>query len=173
MEKKLDPGSETNIQDNFSDSLETVFVLKILKFCDADPDLDLFDPGSGMEKFGSGIWYKHPGSAALIILCRGFAYFHMNYFNLLKNLISVTPIDQSHRLLINSRDFLSPFFHSQFCIFCFVTLLRGFSYTFYGFQYFILLSINKWKIFFSRFFYVFFFSSQFYILCNVSYYFMV
>jgi hypothetical protein len=27
---------------------------------------DLDDPGSGMEKFGSGIRHKHPGSATLI-----------------------------------------------------------------------------------------------------------
>jgi len=26
---------------------------------------DLLDPGSGMEKFGSGIWVKNPGSATL------------------------------------------------------------------------------------------------------------
>jgi hypothetical protein len=26
---------------------------------------DLFDPGSGMEKFGSGIEYKHPESTTL------------------------------------------------------------------------------------------------------------
>jgi hypothetical protein len=28
---------------------------------------EVFDPGSGMEKFGSGIWYKHPGSATLLV----------------------------------------------------------------------------------------------------------
>jgi hypothetical protein len=39
MEKKF--GSGMNITDNFSESLETVFMaeLKILKFFDADPDL--------------------------------------------------------------------------------------------------------------------------------------
>jgi hypothetical protein len=26
---------------------------------------DLFDPGSGMKKFGSGIQYKHPRSTSL------------------------------------------------------------------------------------------------------------
>jgi hypothetical protein len=26
-----------------------------------------FDPGTGMEKFGSGIWYKHPRSVTLFI----------------------------------------------------------------------------------------------------------
>jgi hypothetical protein len=33
---------------------------QILKFFDAD-----LDPGSEMEKFGSGIRYKHPGYATL------------------------------------------------------------------------------------------------------------
>jgi hypothetical protein len=28
-------------------------------------DVKNLDPGSGMEKFGSGIWDKHPGSATL------------------------------------------------------------------------------------------------------------
>jgi hypothetical protein len=28
-------------------------------------DPESFGPGSGMEKFGSGIWDKHPGSATL------------------------------------------------------------------------------------------------------------
>jgi hypothetical protein len=37
--------------------------LKILKFFDADPD-----PGSAMEKFGSGIRDKHPGSATLVFV---------------------------------------------------------------------------------------------------------
>jgi hypothetical protein len=60
-----------NIPDNFSESFETVFGLKILKFVDADLDpgfgiLLTLDLGSGMEKFGSGIWYKHPGSATLL-----------------------------------------------------------------------------------------------------------
>jgi hypothetical protein len=51
-----------NILANFSESLETVLELKIkiLKFFDADPDLGsrnylTLNPGSGMEKFGSGI----------------------------------------------------------------------------------------------------------------------
>jgi hypothetical protein len=38
--------------------LRNLFWVKILKSFDADP-------GSGMEKFGSGIRYKHPGSATL------------------------------------------------------------------------------------------------------------
>ncbi len=48
------------------------FRIKIFKFVDADPDLgsgirDLVNPGSGtgMEKVGSGIRDKHPGSATL------------------------------------------------------------------------------------------------------------
>jgi hypothetical protein len=44
---------------------------KILKFFDADPDLgsEIFltlDPGSRMEKIGSRIGDKHPGSATLL-----------------------------------------------------------------------------------------------------------
>jgi hypothetical protein len=51
-----------NIPDHISESLETIFWLKILKFFDADPDpgsgiRNLFDhgSGSGMANFGSGI----------------------------------------------------------------------------------------------------------------------
>jgi hypothetical protein len=71
-----------NITDNFSESLQSVLGLKILKFLDAELDpgsriRNLFDPGSGirMEKFVSGIrigdprpgiWDKHPGSAPLL-----------------------------------------------------------------------------------------------------------
>jgi hypothetical protein len=55
-----------NNPNHISESLETIFWVKILQFFDADP-------GSGMEKnsdpgwktFGSGIRDKHPGSAAL------------------------------------------------------------------------------------------------------------
>jgi hypothetical protein len=68
MVKNPEPGSGVNILDNFSESFETVFGLKILKFFDADTDpgsSDL-DSGSGMKKFGSGIRYKHPGSARLV-----------------------------------------------------------------------------------------------------------
>ena len=49
-----------NIPDHISESLESIFGLKIFKFFDADPD-----PESGIEKFGSGIRDKHPGSATL------------------------------------------------------------------------------------------------------------
>ncbi len=63
-------GKKTRIRipDHISESLETIFCVKILKFFDADP-------GSGTEKirirypgwkkFGSGIRDKHPGSATL------------------------------------------------------------------------------------------------------------
>jgi hypothetical protein len=57
-----------NIPDHFSESVETVFfLLKILKFFDADPDpgsgirdLVIPDPESGMEKNGSGINIPDP-----------------------------------------------------------------------------------------------------------------
>jgi hypothetical protein len=42
-----------NIPDHFSESLETIFWVKILKFFEADAVQgfrNLFDPGSGMEK---------------------------------------------------------------------------------------------------------------------------
>jgi hypothetical protein len=63
-------GSESGMinPDHNSESLESVFCVKLLKFFDADP-------GSGMEKirnrdpvwkkFGSGIRDKHPGSTIL------------------------------------------------------------------------------------------------------------
>jgi hypothetical protein len=59
-----------NIPDHISKSLETIFGFKRLKFIDADPDpgsgiFFTLDPRSGMEKFGSGIRDKHPGSATL------------------------------------------------------------------------------------------------------------
>jgi hypothetical protein len=52
--------------------LRTFLGLKILKFFDADPDpgCGIFlalDPGSKMEKFGSEIRDKHPGTAILAI----------------------------------------------------------------------------------------------------------
>ncbi len=51
-------GSGMNIPDNFTESLDQFVRLKILQFFfDADSD-----PGSGMEKIGSGIRGKHPGS---------------------------------------------------------------------------------------------------------------
>jgi hypothetical protein len=59
----LAPGSESGSgsgmknPDHISESFETIFWVKILK---------LFDPG--WEKFGSGIWDKHPGSATLLVM---------------------------------------------------------------------------------------------------------
>jgi hypothetical protein len=52
-----------NIPDHFPRDLETVLGLKILKFFYADPN-----PESGIEKFGSGIRDKHPGSATWLSL---------------------------------------------------------------------------------------------------------
>jgi hypothetical protein len=58
----LDPGWVKNQDPNqgrtcrISESLETIFGLKILKFLDADPD------GSGREKFGSGINIMDPAT---------------------------------------------------------------------------------------------------------------
>jgi hypothetical protein len=49
-----------NNPDHIPESLETILWVKIFKFFDADP-------GPGMEKFGSGIRDKHPGSATLDI----------------------------------------------------------------------------------------------------------
>jgi hypothetical protein len=53
MSKKPGSGSRMNIPNHISESLETVFWVKILKFFDADPypesDIrNLFDPGSGI-----------------------------------------------------------------------------------------------------------------------------
>jgi hypothetical protein len=46
-----DPGSGINIPNHISESLETIFWVKILKFFDADPEC--FHPRFRMEKFGS------------------------------------------------------------------------------------------------------------------------
>jgi hypothetical protein len=51
-----------NNPDHISGSLETIFWVKVLKFCDADPGWKKFGSvspgrekfGYGMEKFGSG-----------------------------------------------------------------------------------------------------------------------
>jgi hypothetical protein len=54
-----------NIPDYTSESLETIFGVKILKFFVSDPDPgfgNLFNPGSGMEK----IWIRNPGSISKI-----------------------------------------------------------------------------------------------------------
>jgi hypothetical protein len=55
------------IPDLISETLETIFLVKILKFFDADADQGIFltlDQGSEMEKIR--IRDKHPGSATLI-----------------------------------------------------------------------------------------------------------
>jgi hypothetical protein len=73
MGKKSRSGSEMNNQDHISESLETIFWVKILKFFfDADPGSRIRDeknsePGSWMEKFGSVIRDKHPGFATLLL----------------------------------------------------------------------------------------------------------
>jgi hypothetical protein len=54
MGKILRSGSGTNNLDPISESLETIFWVKILKFFDSDP-------GSGLEK----IWIQDPGSTTL------------------------------------------------------------------------------------------------------------
>jgi hypothetical protein len=57
--------------DHISESLENIFWIKILKFFDADPGSgNLFDLGSGMEKFASVIRDKHPGSATVVDLSK-------------------------------------------------------------------------------------------------------
>jgi hypothetical protein len=67
MGKNQDPrsGSRMHIPDHKSESLETIFWVKILKFFDADGNPNpgsgnLLDPGSGMVKIR--IRDKHPGS---------------------------------------------------------------------------------------------------------------
>jgi hypothetical protein len=55
---------------NIPDHIFESFGLKILKFCyggSGSGIRNLFDPGSGMERFGSGIRYKHSGSATLLL----------------------------------------------------------------------------------------------------------
>jgi hypothetical protein len=63
-------GSGMNIPDHIAEKLETIFWVKknlnsLMRIRIRDPGS--FDPGSRMEKFGSGIQYKHPGSATLVI----------------------------------------------------------------------------------------------------------
>jgi hypothetical protein len=55
--------------DHISDSLDTIFWVKIFFDADADADPGIFltlDPG--WKIFGSGIRDKHPGSASLIFV---------------------------------------------------------------------------------------------------------
>jgi hypothetical protein len=71
--KNPEPGS--GIRDEHPDlifeNLVSVFCVRFL-FFDADlvpgsSILSTMDLGSGMEKIGSGIWDKHPGSAKLLL----------------------------------------------------------------------------------------------------------
>jgi hypothetical protein len=55
-----------NIRMIFPRAWKQFFGLIILKFFAVDPR-DLFDPGSGMENFGSGILDNHSGYAAMIL----------------------------------------------------------------------------------------------------------
>jgi hypothetical protein len=67
MGKKYISGSGINIPDHISKSLETIFGVKILKFCDADADPGIFltpDLRSGMGK--NRIGDKHPGATTLL-----------------------------------------------------------------------------------------------------------
>jgi hypothetical protein len=70
MSKKSGSGSGIYKPNHISESLETIFLVKILKFFDADPGsvmekFRIWDPRR--KKFGSGISDKHPGSATLEI----------------------------------------------------------------------------------------------------------
>jgi hypothetical protein len=73
MGKNQDPDTGKTFRIIFPRAKKQFFGLKILKYFDADtkPGFGIFltlDPGSGMEKFRSGIQDKHLGSAILIIL---------------------------------------------------------------------------------------------------------
>ncbi len=64
----LDPGSGMNILYQFSESLETVFWVKnYLNSLIRIRIWNLFDPGSGMEKFGSGTNIPDPQHCILDI----------------------------------------------------------------------------------------------------------
>jgi hypothetical protein len=57
-------GSGMNNQDHISESLGTIFWVKILKFFDADPGWKKFE--SGIREGKIRIRDEHPGSARLI-----------------------------------------------------------------------------------------------------------
>jgi hypothetical protein len=78
MDKKSGSRSGMNNPDHVSESLETMFWVKMLKFFDADPEWKNLNLGSGMEKFQ--IWDKHPGSATLSHIVFYFHLYHM-YIN--------------------------------------------------------------------------------------------
>jgi hypothetical protein len=53
-----DPGSRMNNPHNISESLETIFGVKILKFFDAERDGKKFGPGSGIKTPYPQHWKK-------------------------------------------------------------------------------------------------------------------
>jgi hypothetical protein len=58
MEKISESGSGMNTPDNISESLETIFWVKNTSVFSCGSGIFLtLDPGSGVEKFGSGIQY--------------------------------------------------------------------------------------------------------------------
>ncbi len=59
----LIPGSGMNTPDHISESLETKYLNSFMRI----QIRHHFDPGSGMEKFGTVIWYKHPRTVTLFI----------------------------------------------------------------------------------------------------------
>jgi hypothetical protein len=71
--KKSRSESGMNILDHISESLETIFWIKILKFFDADADPDqgswnllVFDPESGFPDGKIRIRDKHPWTVTLL-----------------------------------------------------------------------------------------------------------
>ncbi len=60
-------GSGMNNPDHISESLETIFWVKIHNFFDEDADGKTSDPGSGMEEIRIRDPDKQPGSATLDI----------------------------------------------------------------------------------------------------------
>jgi hypothetical protein len=54
MGKKSGSGSEINNPDHISESLETIFWVKILKFFDVDPGFVTEKLGSGIRNTGKG-----------------------------------------------------------------------------------------------------------------------
>jgi hypothetical protein len=85
MDEKSGSGSGMNNQDHIYESLETIFWVNILEFCDADSGPGWKKIGSGMEKnldpgwkkFGSRIQDKLPRSATLCgiaIIMHGYGY---------------------------------------------------------------------------------------------------
>jgi hypothetical protein len=65
--KKSRSGSGMNIPDHISESLETIFWVKILEIFDANadpPSGNLFGPGSGMDK----IWIRDPQHCSVSVI---------------------------------------------------------------------------------------------------------